>query len=559
MPSILQTVPLILNSGFLSLSEVSRLCQASKDMKMIIQQEEHYFWKQRFEEIVEVGISYYKNSGDCIEEGKEALMYNCSRRSREMSPAYYKVDPVHNGLLPCFSTKIHPTIIEHVGYYQMVTCFMSKTCSVCGMMGNYANPLTFRRYCRHICSKSDEESSSYFLDKNTAMKEFSVSEQQLYNRGIPKISGLMSKIVSSSSDNSITDEDSATLLSRDMTEAVAAIECDDKRIKHKESVSNDGSNRYCNNDGYRYIIENTQDKTVKGPHQQCYPIGVQISFNTSSIKLTHALKCNKNGCNVSGCLNDIMRHERLQHNDMYAHPQNYDFEVIHPEVQSLKYMNTSFYNKFIKYRKKLSYLVKGGLVKKSMGVSTKKLNGEAIIANNWIICFRNGCRLAIDLRSSLCNSEDKETYDIDMLFQSKDNHVPMQLLFLSFDAQDENNHKEIINDKGLVFAQEKLGLYSESELIELIAVLIERSIQKYTLELFSQIYLKVGQGFRGRHQNNILTKIFQRIYRIKLNHNDLDWNKVQSESMYLRKIFFKLQRSLNMYYVKRLVRRRSEY
>ena len=579
MTSILDAVPLILDSSFLSLSEVSCLCQVSKDMQLMIQQEETCFWKQKFEEIVEVGASYYKNSGDYIEEEQDVVMRNISRRSRRMNPVFYKVDPSHNGLLPCFSTNVDPSVIERVGYYQMVKCLMSKTCCVCGEMGNFASPHSFRRYCRQGCADCDEGSSPDVLDETNTTKESDyMPEDQRCTTEISNISGSMPTIESTSLRNSFFDNKKTTLSLKVMAGTSSTIEDIDKRIKDEKSeittVSNNGLIKCDNNDGVddedKYNLKRLQDQIETGPHQQCLPVGVYTLVNTryvlpnKPIGFTHALKCNSKDCHVSGCLSDIVRHERLQHNEMYAHPQNHNFEVIYPEVQSIKYMNTSFSKKFAKYRKKLSRLVKQGLVKKSMGISTTKMNGKAFIVNNWSICFCNGCKLAIDLRSSLCNSEEKERYDIDILFQSNNNHIPLQLLFLSFDGQNNDNHEEIINDKALVFVRERIDLESELELIELLSVLIETSINRYTLERFSQIYLKVGQRCKGHHQNNILTKIFQRIYCTDVNHNDSDWNEVQWTSMNLRsyrlrKNFFKLQRSLNMYHVKRLVRRRSIY
>ncbi len=519
-------IALVLNNNLLSLNDVITLTEVSKDLKQIIKEEEIYFWRRTFEEIMNCGTSYVSNSGDYLIETDEFLQstnnMNTSRRH-----VLHKVDIVRNRLPNCLSTDVDPSIIKQYGYHHLTKCLLSKKCDVCGRIGNFANPIVFKRYCGQNCADHDKE----LISACRALEAGKMPVPLIKDGDLP-----IKNIESSTTPTN----DSSTI--PDMSDNEISDSSQHSNITGKGPM----------------MINKTLRPSI---YQRCYPVGVRKMGNERHLSnlagFTHAYSCSSEGCNMSGNLGDIMRHRRLQHDIVYANQKSYDFEVVHPEAEIQRVLKSSFSDKLLKHKNVLSQIVSDSIFKQAMGVSTKKAGGNIIICFNWIISFYNGCALAIDLRSTVDNTDDnRESYDLDISFQKSDNSIPVHLVCLQSDNQTEaSSDQDFINKNGLSFLQACLSLNSGSEVIELLAALTAYALPSYALESFSQKLIHKKDGS--------LKEIFRRIYHYSpSNVTPVDTGTQRSSIISLvnqmcSNSMLKMQKQISMYNVRRLVRRRA--
>lgn len=515
MSCLIDVIPLLLASHTLELRDVIRLSQVSKDLQSIIVYQQSYYWKRLYEQITESGCTYNKHRGRNIEERSEVIMIcnnfrhdddniaNSVIRRRSIKPAFEKVDVDYNRLRPCFSSD--------------------------AIVRNNIENNTYGHY----------DDNNYYL----TMVKCLLSKTCV-------VCGNMSSYA-----NPLT-----------FTRC-----CRGKCAKIPTLCKNSELPNLSMKDSTFPSVEDTNNKDqyfkYTDDYLKCYPIGVHIKSNksiTSCIGFTNAVKCNHQHCNVSGCLDDVMRHERLQHHTLYSHAQYYDFETIFPEVQSQKQISNSFESKFLNQSSKLVDLLKGSTIKKAMGISSKKLNQDVVIAYYWTIHLKSGCRIGIDLRSIIKPSESKtDNYDIDILFQHQDNAVPFQVLFCSSYATRirKKNREDVVDHNALTVLKEKLSVDTDNEIIQFLAILVESAVHSYILKDLSKMQ---WDNYDDKCQN-----LIRRIFRCGDQSNFLspDSNACKGGSklnLFLQKsndlpnLLQGFKKAVNEYRITRLIRRRGE-
>lgn len=502
MQSLSDIIPILLDSEVLTLADIVNLSGVSKDLKCFIQDEEAYYWKRLFNNSVKMGEFYVDAVDQTIDDDDDVSVDEYGVRSRRS--CFQKLDCRQNGLPTFFSTDMKPSITQQIGYYQLTKCLLSKSCHVCGTMGCYASPTTFRRYCGQQCANRDQS-----LQAKSDMS--SSTRATLSSSKSPSYEYLLAE-----------DETEHTTLNSTLGDSI-----------HSQDVSN--------------IFNQQINQSVS-----CYPIGVCTLVSSPhqnkkrKIKFTHALKCDHEGCAVSGNFHDIMLHKRLQHEIMFS---PHDFKVLYTETKSRKRVKALLDSSYLKHKIKLSNIVKDSFITKSMGVSRKTSLGNIVVCENWAITFRNGCKIAIDVKSTL-NTLSKykiEKYEIDLSFQRKVNGVPIRILFLICDRLEDTYDEDFIHQQSLSTLRTCLSLDSESELIELLATLIQNALYPYILKCFTKKYRTNGEN---EHQKlRILKEIFgRRMKKIPIVHTICE---ACSDSI------FKLQKSVKNYHVRRIVRCRE--
>lgn len=252
--------------------------------------------------------------------------------------------------------------------------------------------------------------------------------------------------------------------------------------------------------------ESEVDENGKPHNQLLHPIGV---WSTSTKAMTHAFKCNHEGCTISGSIDDIVRHERLQHGTIYSHrPFRYHFEVIDPTESFEKYQVTPDQQKF-------SHILEGSTMRKGHHSDRFKLDDRTIHGFHYCdLRFHNGCRMAIDMVSTVIEKDTTDDYNVDRIsygmeiyFQPRANSVPIQLLRCSsvYTLEDcASNGNGFANSKALSSFMECLGLDSEPLAIELFAELLKGAVDPYCLEDLSRPYAQ--DRYELKEEVGLMTK-----------------------------------------------------
>jgi hypothetical protein len=407
--SLTDALPFVLNTDLLTIEDILVLRELSKDIQAI--SDEAPVWKGLYDEAVKAGSSYKENArGFFGKEENEAIL--CTHEFKSLSwSAFPKVDTTHDGLRSCFTpsnTTVTTTVETTVGqyqskegsFYQMAKCLRSKTCQVCGKLGNIASPVTFKRYCSQECADKD------------------------------------------------------------------------------------------------------------GCSTPCEPIGVWSDNGT----MQHAYKCNHEGSNISGCLEDIAMHERLQHGIVYSHrPNQYHFEVFH---------HMSEYNPPEDPRD-FAQIFEGCTVRK--GVKQESYHEEDLIVycfQNYDIRFKNGCSLAVDVVSSVIQKTGSDTaesltYALEAFFQPQDDAVPMQLLhsrtFYNLFAT-ETSGSGVTHDKACSSLMNCLGVKSDSKFIELLGMIIKEAVDLLCLEDLSRPFVDKEDCYVEEPKDQRLDTIFNSMF-----------------------------------------------
>jgi predicted nucleic acid-binding Zn-ribbon protein len=296
-PSPAEVFRVLLNHGkaspFLTVRELGRLSICSKEIANIFGVEEAAVWKNVFERCANAGRVYQKQA--------------CASSDRTYQSWFSEP-----GLLECFSDP-DPKILAKVGFKQAAGCLMGKSCTQCGEMYSYANPMTLLRMCKP-CSNNDE--SSWFLSKSKAKEAFLLGERDL--RDLPQAS-FQSEMIPGRISNTVvvllSDVKETAFLKYGGADGLAAeFEARTRKAVERYNKSQHTSKPQKKRPKIERMVSSRPSDNQLRYLGNVIPVGVAFMENVYGrpvLKMTYAAKCNV--CGRTGLPSDIQLHKRLEH------------------------------------------------------------------------------------------------------------------------------------------------------------------------------------------------------------------------------------------------------
>lgn len=223
------------------------------------------------------------------------------------------------GLLECFA-KPTPQVIALVGYKRAAGCLLSKTCLHCGIrMAANANPVTMMRICKQC---SDADPALWIIAKTKAKEAFLLSEKDF--NSLPDASIPWSGFASTKQGEKAKQNSMIYLMSHVMQASYAKYGGADGLAAEFEKRKAAAASRYQQKlhtdkpQKKRPKIEQVSSRPANHLSTLRYFCGLYVPIPTvtnaryGSVKMTHSATCNK--CSARGTVQDIVMHERLQHN-----------------------------------------------------------------------------------------------------------------------------------------------------------------------------------------------------------------------------------------------------
>ena len=384
----------------LNIREIGRLSTCSHKLAAAV--DATSVWKKVFERASNAGRKY-----DFL-------------RSNGRNNHKYQFWSGEKGLLGCFSDPSE-AVIEKIGYKRAAACLLTKSCARCGRIAGNANPLTMERLCCP-CFKDDE--ASFMIAKSKAKEAFLLSEKD--------VKQLETKAQFPDRNFAGKDCTSTVLLMSEVKSAAfekyggadgLAEEIGKRKRAAEERFQK--SQKTAKPQKKRSKIERLSDRPAENPTRNEYTLGHGLPIGTfydlGRTKMEPSSLCNK--CPVSGAVEDICMHEKLEHGFV----TNFLGTTENPPTQCPEFKGLTSLGKMPGATKELVELFSGA------SVEFIRVDDEYEKRKVCLLSFGDsGVKVSVDYIRVQDYFTDLSDGNVQVCFQTVSGQLPLKLLNLAW-------------------------------------------------------------------------------------------------------------------------------